>query len=896
MIRVTPFFYAMLTPVFLMVVALFLSSSAQAGGGSGSVLEKSQSIDLYGISPGDNMALKMQGFSVQGEGGDDLRESLSDGRWKEIKQHDDLLEAPRQHSTLWLKGRFYNSGDDYLQRWVEFSPWRLNDVKAWLVDPQSLEVIKRMQTGLNTPLSDREVDTNRAVLPVSLYPGESVMMVVRIYADSRPFLSVNAWDPVDFSVEEVSDRQLHSVLLASILTLCVVLFLKLDVRYALLGIWLLVTFVFESEKEGYISQIILPFLFDYSANLRFTTWILTEALFLTASVYLLGLRQRRWWRGVPPAALSITALFGTLSFVLDGAAIRNLGSVIDLSFSLIWLLMLPAALRIDRQWQYALLGVLSLWWLAANFVLIGYITNLHYTASFASVKIVAEIGVILGLLLIYSRQKRCHEQGLEQQLRASERGQRAELERLVEKRTHELNMALDSARRANEEKTLFLGRISHDLKSPLTSISGYSQLLGAEGGKAGEYARIIYSSATHMNRLIGRLIGYARGALSKGESTTDVHVEAFFSTVRQEAEVLVEKNGNRFFMSVVVEAFPVVRCDETSLRQVVGNLIDNAAKYTRAGVVTLEVGCFPLSESSDKADLVMTLRDSGSGISEKLQERLFEPFSRESKSSEGSGLGLAIVKDLVAAMGGELSLRSEEGVGTEVSVSIPVERGDEAGLIEGATCAPDYLLPRYQADGLCAWVVEDSPPILEHLRSDLGAMGFDVQGFQSGREVVDLLCREGGLPDLVVTDYRLKDASGDEVLMAVRQQREHIPVLLLSATWSVLRDRRDRDDLGYSAFLAKPVDLVEFRREVARVCDLPAVVHSYGGASTMTVVAPDIQRLSEMLELGAVSDILDWCDAFSAAEPGRSRLADEIRTNAERGDLAAIAASIQALL
>lgn len=193
-------------------------------------------------------------------------------------------------------------------------------------------------------------------------------------------------------------------------------------------------------------------------------------------------------------------------------------------------------------------------------------------------------------------------------------------------------------------------------------------------------------------------------------------------------------------------------------------------------------------------------------------------------------------------------------------------------------------------------MVEDSPPILELLRNDLGAMGFDVQGFQSGREVVDLLCREGELPDLVVTDYRLKDASGDEVLMAVRQQREHIPVLLLSATWSVLRDRRDRDDLGYSAFLAKPVDLVEFRREVARICDLPAVVRSYDGASAMTIVAPYIQHLSEMLELGAVSDIHDWCDAFSAAEPGRSRLADEIRTNAERGDLAAIAASIQALL
>lgn len=655
--------------------------------------EKVPPIDLHGVDREANIALRMLGFSVEGDSAASLEQVLSQGPWQDVREHDAMLKAPRQHSTLWLKARLTNSGEEHVQRWLELSPWRLNDVDAWLLDPNSLEIRQHIRTGLSVPLEEREVDSNRVILPVGLYPEESVVMVVRVYADSRPFLGVSAWDPIEFSVEKVSERQFHSVLLASILTLCVVLFLKLDFRYALLGIWLLVTFIFESEKEGYISQVIFPFLFDYSSNLRFTTWILTEALFLTVSVYLLGLQQCGKWRWLPALALLAAVLLGILSFMLDGATIRNLGSMIDLGFSLIWLAMLPAALRIDRSWQYALMGVLSLWWLASNFVLIGYITNLYYTASFATVKVMAEAAVILGLLLIYTRQKLGYERRLELQLKAQERNQRAELERLVVKRTHELNMALESARRANEEKTLFLGRISHDLKSPLTSISGYSQLLGAEGGKAGEYARIIYSSATHMNRLIGRLIGYARGALSKGESTTDVHVEAFFSTVRQETEVLVEKNGNRFFMSVVVEAFPVVRCDETSLRQVVGNLIDNAAKYTRAGVVTLEVGCFPLSESSDKADLVVTLRDSGSGISEKLQERLFEPFSRESKSSEGSGLGLAIVKDLVAAMGGELSLRSEEGVGTEVSVSIPVARGDEAGLIEGATCAPDYLLP-----------------------------------------------------------------------------------------------------------------------------------------------------------------------------------------------------------
>lgn len=887
--------------VLVILMALLCPSGAQAGPvwemeGVIDNGEKSAVIDLSTTPPDKNLALDMLGFHIPGEGHASLNKALGSSLWQQISENSEILEKPRQYSTLWLKVWLENSSDEHVVRWLDLSPWRLNEVTAWLVEPESLDIRKQMTTGLNIPIEKREVDSNKAIIPVAIYPGESLLLVARIFSDSRPFLEANSWDPVAFSMNEMAERQFHSMLLAAVLTLFAVLLVTLDFRYALLGAWLLVIFIFESEKEGYVSQVLVSSLFDYSAHLRFSTWILTEAVFLITSIYMLGINKQKPWWFLPPLLLLVSAVFSGLTFFLGGNVIRNVGNAIDLSFSLIWLMMIPAALRVDRQWQYALLGTLSLWWLASNFVLVGYITNLYYTASFAEVKIFSGIAIVLSLLLIYSRQKRGHELNLEKQLRESERNQREKLEELVVHRTHDLNQALDDARRANEEKTLFLGRISHDLKSPLTSISGYAQLLSAGDGNSASFARIIHSSATHMNKLIDRLIGYARGIVTNRERLSDVHIESFFVTISREAEIMASKNGNRFSMSVEAGVFPFVRCDDVSLRQVVINLIDNATKYTSSGDVSLKVECHDVIDKTGRVALDLTLRDTGRGISRERIEHIFEPFSRESHDSKGTGLGLAIVKDLVTAMEGHISLHSEPGVGTDVHVFIPVEVGDEAGLLNESTSTPGALLPAYHVDGLSAWVVEDSRPILELLCSDLSAMGFAVKGFQKGREAIAAIEKVEAVPDLIVTDYRLQSISGDEVLMAAKARHALIPVMLISATWNVLR-RQDQQggDLEYAACLSKPVNLVDFRCEVARVCGLePNRQPDLQGkqASMARGSEPDLQQLRELLEMGAVSDIIDWCDAFASVYPSRRRLVERIRRQAERGNFMAIKESI----
>lgn len=885
--------------LFIILPLFFLGVATTTGVANFAIAENqsNQIIDLSSITPQDNLARNMFGFSILGEDTASLGQRLKTEQWLRTDQYESILKAPREHSTLWLRSKIENSSNEHIRRWIEFAPWRLNKIDAWYLDTDTLEVKRHVELGLNVPIENREVEKKHAIVPVALGPKESFILVIRIYSDSRPFLRANSWDPVDFTIKEMAERQFHSILMSSIITLFIVLVVRLDLRYFLLGTWILTTFIFESEKEGYISQVIFSSLFDYSANIRFSTWILNESLFLVVSAYLLGISHMRGWRLLTPVVFIISSIFSALTFLLDGALLRNLGITIDLGFSLIWILMIPTVLRAGCRWQYSSLSVLSIWWLSANFVLTGYILNINYTASFSSVKIVTEIGVIILLLLIYSRQKRSYQKNLEEKLRNSEKEQRAKLEDLVRQRTHELNVALDSAHNANAGKAMFLARISHDLKSPLTSIIGYAQLLGAESGRPGEYGRTIYKSAFYMRNLINRLTGYATGVADREVRRGDMHVNNFFSSVKHEADILVIKNNNRFSMSVSSSEFPVVRCDEVSLRQIVINLIDNSAKYTRSGIVSLDVQCFPLGEK-ETLGLALTIKDTGRGISSESQARLFEPFFRGGRTSEGVGLGLPIVRDLVTAMDGEISLVSEEGVGTEIRLLIPVDEGDESGLLEGDSYTLDSLLPTYQARGLSAWVVEDLPPVLDFLCGDLSDMGFDVKGFQNGKDAISAFTRLDEVPDLVVTDYRLQDTSGDEVLVAAKKNCVDTQVMLVSATWDVLKERSLGSDLTYSSFIKKPIDLAGFRREVARVCNVNFAVpadHEDIGALAAGNERPDIQRLEEFLKLGAVSDILDWCDTFSAAYPNRDSLVAKLREHAECGNFSAIKEEIKCL-
>ncbi|MGP5714032.1 7TMR-DISMED2 domain-containing protein, partial [Vreelandella alkaliphila] len=144
-----------------------------------------------------------------------------------------------------------NTASHSIVRWLEISPWRLSTVDAWLIDLQTGEEIEHFQTGRDIPISDRQVVSMRALIPVDLPANTSRQLLIRIYSDSRPFLTINSWDPIDFISEENNRYFTHSILLAITLTLASVLIIQFKVPYFLAALWIISIFIFESEKEGY---------------------------------------------------------------------------------------------------------------------------------------------------------------------------------------------------------------------------------------------------------------------------------------------------------------------------------------------------------------------------------------------------------------------------------------------------------------------------------------------------------------------------------------------------------------------------------------------------------------------------------------------------------------------
>ncbi|MGM0449418.1 MAG: ATP-binding protein [Pseudomonadota bacterium] len=858
-------------------------------------------LDMSDPNNSANLALNMQALKAPQGNIQQLTRALDADEWKPVQENPQLLCTSPHPSTLWLKADLSNPTQQPLRRWLELSPWRLAKVDAWLLTQDTQELLDRIRVDLDTPVSERRVESTRPVIPIRLSPGQSLTLVLRIDTDTPRQLAITSWDPVAFAEEESDRYQLHSILLTIILTLFAVLLLQFNLRYLLVGLWMLALFTLQAEKEGYITYLFFQTMSDYSINLRFSSSIIEKALFLIVSVYLLGLKDHRQCRWIVPFAVATAVISTVVGLALNGNELRQVASVIHIALIVAWLPLIPVAAKQKARFQCPLIGILAISWVISTIFVLSFAFGIHYPPGLVPFRTVVQILVILGLLLVYTRQKHDYEKSLENQLRRKERAEREQLEQAVFERTQRLNEALESARQANDAKTSLLERVTHDLKSPLTSILGYAQLLRAEQGRTGRMSYIIYNSAHHMLNMVTRLIDYARDVTTEQVTVSNVYLHTFLENVEHESRILAKGNGNRFHMELDPALHPVIQCDETFLREILLNLIGNAAKYTKNGDITLRVSNYEDS-TSGKMKLVCSVEDTGCGITPEQQNQLFTPFYQAACETEGVGLGLSIVKELVDKIGGEVVISSEPQKGTRVDLTLPVEPGQEAAdtaFIE----TPNHILPQFDASGLTAWVVEDSPAIIKLLHLELETLGFDVELFHTAEEAEAALADTHCLPDLIITDHRLPGNNGDAVLRAAKGKDQRLPVILVSATRNLRSTEAGSAKDDYTIRLGKPVDLVRMRREIARVCLLdtdPANKSGpHNGQNTQKKeVEFDQQTLDQLhhwCTLGAVTDIIEWCDALEDQFPEQTPLARELRELAERGDFNSINDRIAAL-
>lgn len=381
------------------------------------------------------------------------------------------------------------------------------------------------------------------------------------------------------------------------------------------------------------------------------------------------------------------------------------------------------------------------------------------------------------------------------------------------RRSSELQDANAHLRDASDAKNEFLSRMSHELRSPLTAVIGFSDLLVADtspSSRVGQSAQAILRAGKHLLGLINEVLDIAQ--IESGHMAMSLEPTSLASVMEEALELMRPLADARDITLAV--AWPpserYVEADHQRLRQVLINIVGNAIKYNSHGG---RVDVASLIRQNQVVEI--TIADSGPGISKANLEKLFEPFERlgaETTDVEGSGLGLALSQSLVEQMGGTLTVESEVGVGSKFSIELSLtepkvlaEResgpGPDLEVVEFTReCKLLYIEDTAANQRLVERVLERRPQVTVH-SAMLGALGVD-------------LAREHS-PDLILLDLHLPDMNGAKALELLKSDSStsQIPVVILSAD-ATERQRDEVLELGAEGYLTKPIRLANLLQTV----------------------------------------------------------------------------------
>ena len=386
------------------------------------------------------------------------------------------------------------------------------------------------------------------------------------------------------------------------------------------------------------------------------------------------------------------------------------------------------------------------------------------------------------------------------------RQHRDHLEELIKGRTAELVAAKERAEVANRAKSAFLANMSHDLRTPLNGILGFSQILELDKSlNARQLAGIgiIRQSGEHLLTLINDILDLAKIESGKAELFPfDVELPSFLQVVADIIRVKAEQKPGLEFVCRFADDLPrFVRVDGTRLRQVLLNLLDNAVKFTDRGQVTFQVGFRPPST------LRVEIRDTGPGMTPEQLRRIFNPFEQVGdtrRRSAGTGLGLATSREFVRLMGSDIQVQSHFGEGSSFVVELDVPQVESAA--HACPPAPEATMTGYRGPRKKVLVVDDVSENRAVLVDMLGRFGFLMFEAASGHE--GLALAQTVVPDLILMDVVMPDLYGHDVITRMRRlpALRSVPIIAVSAS-STAQVRDQCVSAGAEAFLSKPIDL-----------------------------------------------------------------------------------------
>ena len=398
-------------------------------------------------------------------------------------------------------------------------------------------------------------------------------------------------------------------------------------------------------------------------------------------------------------------------------------------------------------------------------------------------------------------------------------------DRTQERQMYEmLGEALQTAKVANEAKSSFLANMSHDIRTPMNAIVGFSSLLSRDADKpekVREYTQKIASSSQHLLGLINDILDMSK--IESGKTSLNI-AEFSLPELLDELQTMMlpqARAKDQHFEVTTGTGLPeYLLGDKLRLSQVLINLLSNAVKYTgQGGEVRLAVQGLPQNADS-RAHLRFTVSDNGFGMSEAFLATIFDPFAREvtdeTREIQGTGLGMAITKNIVDLMGGTIAVESEPGAGSTFTLEVSFvlgHREQDSG----------FWLRRGITRMLAA---DDDEDVLLDIRTLMSGTEVEITTAASGDEALSLVqdaCERGEPFHVILLDWRMPGLETAEVVRRIRRTAgEQVPLLVLTSC--------DFEDIaeeasaaGVNAFLPKPFFLSSFQRAVGQIIgDAPA--------------------------------------------------------------------------
>ena len=381
--------------------------------------------------------------------------------------------------------------------------------------------------------------------------------------------------------------------------------------------------------------------------------------------------------------------------------------------------------------------------------------------------------------------------------------------------TQELNaklqVAVEKAESANRAKSTFLSNMSHDIRTPMNAIIGFTTLALSnidDTDRVKDYLGKTLASSNHLLSLINDVLDMSR--IESGKIHLE-EVEVNLSDVLHDLKTIVSGQIYAKQLELYMDAMDVtdedVYCDKTRLNQILLNLLSNAIKFTPAGG-TVSVRVRQLAgKVRGCGQYEFRIKDNGIGMSQEFAQKIFEPFERERTSTvsriQGTGLGMAITKNIVDMMGGTIEVQTAQGKGTEFTVCVPMCAQTEQRPVEKIT----------ELEGLKALVVDDDFNTCDSVTKMLVKVGMRAEWTLSGKEAVLRARQSIEMSDVYhayIIDWRLPDMNGIEVTRQIRSLHDDTPIIILTAyDWSDIEV--EAKAAGVTAFCAKPMFMSDLR-------------------------------------------------------------------------------------